>query len=444
MNPSTLRINGARKGTIGIYGYCASAGDTFGGVESQIRHLAGALTAAGWHVVVHCLSAPLGGWHVAGGEFRVGARTHRAADGVVEFVPAHGPGFAGAVIENVAVSVEHQEQVILAFGTRDGWVFDVAFAAADQLGVPVVSFVYFTAEERWYRSQFTSRTRSIAGLADDTERTELTEHGIVVLRRVLDRSHLVVVPTDYVRGQLSALVDPPDAAKVTVVYHGVDPGLFTRREQPWAPGATWLHVSRLSVPFAGHKNLAWSCELLRAAHDLDPAPHLKVCGSGNAAALVDDFQQHNDLRGRVTVTGFLDQGRLAAEMREATLLLVPSMMEAGCTVIVEAVLSGCLPIAIDFAGTGEMLRSLGLSDFLVAPTVQDLGNGVRTVAPDIAQARRVVVEAYQDPELVNDRLARAAEIAVERFSLAATTEALTRRLPAVVPQPTPVAQARPA
>lgn len=438
------KTNGSRQGTIGLYGYCASADDTYGGVESQIRHVAVALAASGWRVVIHCLSTPRAGWHVADGKFAVGSRTRQVADGVLEFVPAHGPGFEGTVAENVATSVENHEQMILAFGTRDGWVFDVAFTAADHLGVPVVSFVYFTVEERWYRAQFTSRTRSVAGLADAIERAELADRSFEVLRRVLERSQLVIVPTDYVRGQLAALADPPDATKVAVVYHGVDPQLFIKGPQPWQPGRTWLHVSRLSVPFAGHKNLAWSCEFLHAAHDLNPVPHLKVCGSGNAAGLVADFKEQNDLHNRITVTGFLDQQSLAAEMREATLLLVPSMMEAGCTVIVEAVMSGCLPVAVDFAGAGEMLRSLGLADFLVTPTVQDFGNGVRTVVPDTGHARQVVTDAYRHPEQVNDRLRRAAEITAARFSLAATTEALTRRMPLGQTEPVTTSQAAPA
>lgn len=436
--------NGSHRGVIGIYGYCSAADDTYGGVESQIRHLAGALTAGGWQVVVHCLSAPLAGWHVADGDYRVGPRTRRLTPGVVEFVPAHGPGLTGAVDENVSASAEHHEELILAFGTRDGWVFDLAFAAADQLGVPVVSFVYFTTEERWYRAQFTSRTRSVAGLADDTERSQLVESSLQVLRRVLDRSHLVIVPTDYVRGQLSGMVEPPDAAKIRVAYHGVAPDLFAPRPQPWEPGDTWLHVSRLSVPFAAHKNLAWSCELLRAARDLDPSPQLRVCGSGNAADLLTDFQHQNGLDGRITVAGFLEQDGLAAQMRAATLLLVPSMMEAGCTVMVEAVMSGCPPVAVDYAGAGEVLRSLGLGDYLVTPTVRDFGNGVHTVVPDLTHARHIIEHAFAHPDQVNEQLAHAAEIAGHRFSLAATTAVLTRHLAAHLPHPEPAGEAVPA
>jgi glycosyltransferase involved in cell wall biosynthesis len=428
MSLAPPRTNGAGRTVVGIYGYCTSVDDTFGGVESHIGHLARALAAAGWEVVVHCLSAATAGWHVADGEFRIGPRTRQTAERVTEFVPAQGPGVAGAIAENIAASVEHREQAILAFGTRDGWVYDVAFAAADALDLPVVSFVYFTAEERWYRAQFTSRTRAIPGLADDDERALLDDHGQEVLRRVVDRSELVVVPTDYVRGQLSALLAPPAATKIVVVYHGVDPATFGRRTEPWTPGGAWLHVSRLSIPFAGHKNLAWSCQLVRACRDVDPAPRLKVCGSGNAAGLVAEYASQNGLDGRISTVGFVDQRALAAEMRGASLLLVPSMMEAGCTVIVEAVMSGCLPIVLDFAGNGELLRSLGLTDYLITPTVRDLGAGVRTIVPDLEHARYVVDYALRHPDRVNRQLTDAAAVASRRFSLRATTDIVTRHV----------------
>ncbi len=418
----------AHRPTVGIYGYCASAADTFGGVESHLSHLARALVAAGWRVVVHCLSAPGAGWHVADGEFRVGPRTREVSADLVEFVPAHGPGLTGAVAENVAASVRYAEQTILVFGTRDGWVFDVALAAAEELGLPAVSLVYFTAEERWYRAQFTSRSRSIAGLADAIERAALDTRGVATLRDVIERSALVVVPTDYVKGQLAALVEPPDATRIVTVYHGVDPELFARRDRPWGPDGAWLHVSRLSVPFAAHKNVAWSCEFLRAMVDLDPPPRLTICGSGDATGLVGDFATQNGLDARVTVGGFMDQPRLAAQMRVASLLLVPSMMEAGCTVIVEAVLSGCLPLVLDHAGSGEVMRSLGLGAFLVTPSTRDLGGGARTVVPEISHAREVVEFAYAHPEQVRRLLDAAADIAGQRFGIDATTRLLCEHL----------------
>ncbi len=145
--------------------------------------------------------------------------------------------------------------------TRSSW----RAGPLSRLAVPLVAFVYFTGEERWRRAQLLSHTRSIPGIATPVERVAAVQRDIERLRRVLAQATAVVVPTDYVRGQLAALVDPPQATKVLVAYHGVDPAVFPPRAEGWGAGGPWLHVSRTAVPFAGCKNVAWSARLLAAA-----------------------------------------------------------------------------------------------------------------------------------------------------------------------------------
>jgi hypothetical protein len=98
---------------------------------------------------------------------------------------------------------------------------------------------------------------------------------------------------------------------------------------------------------------------------------------------------------------------LAKTYRTASFLLMPSMMEAGATVLVEAVLSGCAPIALDYAGSGEVMRRLGLEDLLVRPVVHRIEGrrhdgaptswGIETVQPDLDQAREVIGARIADP-----------------------------------------------
>jgi hypothetical protein len=75
----------------------------------------------------------------------------------------------------------------------------------------------------------------------------------------------VAVPTEYVRGQLSALLSPAELAKVLVAFHGVDTQVFPAPPDPWDGSRPWRHVSRCAVPNATHKNFRWSCEFVRAA-----------------------------------------------------------------------------------------------------------------------------------------------------------------------------------
>jgi glycosyltransferase involved in cell wall biosynthesis len=428
-------IDGAS--TIGIYGWCSDLESTPGGLESLVVQLAHYLSAHGVPVVVHCLGPGTGGWHVRDKEFRVGGHVGLDRANLHAFWPAHGPGVQGAVAENLAVSRRFDESVILAIGTRDSYVFDIATMVARDRDLPSVAIYSHAGDERWYRGQFTARGAGVAGLASPQERAEFEASGVETVRRLGADYPAVSVPTEYVRGQLSALLAPAEMAKVFVVFHGVDAERFPARSEPWDGTGPWLHVSRCAVPNATHKNFMWSCEFVRAAaageSPLSRLARLELCGEGNAAPLLRLFAQQNELADRITIAGNLNQAALAQRYRRSAFLLVPSMMEAECKVIVEAVLSGCAPIVLDYAGSGEVMRRLGLSELLVrgvsrrfdyqSPDESPTGY-VETVEPDLDAALGVLTRCLRDPAGTSRALAAAAEIARAEFTIEATVRAL--------------------
>lgn len=379
-------------------------------------------------MVVHCLASDLAGWSVEDNEFQVREAVRQVTDGVFEVRAVPGPGLDGTIRSNLQVSLTFKEDLVLAFGTRDGYAFTVALGAAAELDVAVISFVYFTAEERLYRSQFSSHTRSIPSIAGQDDSRTLLLDGEQVLRRVCEESALVVVPTQYLRGQLSSQLPMDLMSKVIVCYHGVDETLFASRGAAWIFNTEWLHVSRVSLPFAAHKNYFWTVEFLRLAREIFPAAHLSIAGEGNARPLLQRYADLNNLEASITLEGFVDQRRVRALYEECSLLFVPSMMEAGATTIVEAVLVGCLPLVLDYAGAPEILCALGLGDFLLPGVVRDRGAGVRSVEPDPAVALNVVKQiANCHAELPS--LLQAARIrASEQYSIGRTTAQLLRQL----------------
>jgi glycosyltransferase involved in cell wall biosynthesis len=253
------------------------------------------------------------------------------------------------------------------------------------------------------------------------------------IRRVGAEFEVVVVPTEYVRGQFAHLLPAADLAKVVVVYHGTDAVVFPSRETPWTPDGPWLHVSRCAVPNALHKNFFWSCELVVAAARADMAAELHLCGGGNAAGLVTEYARQNGMADRITVVGELRQRELAARLRTAPFLLVPSMMEAASLVLVEAVLSGCVPVVLDYAGAAEVMRRLGLADLLVParPRRVRVSGGdafVEFVEPDKAVALDVLRWCAEDPVRTGALLAGAARVARESFAVGPAVRDLNRAL----------------
>lgn len=409
-----------RSWAVGIYAWChADLERTTGGLESYVGHLARYLARTGVTVVVHCFAEATAGWHVRDGEFTVGGTLSTPLPSLHVFVPAHGPGFEGTVEEHRAVAEAFDERVVIAFGTRHGYVFETAGAVAARIGQPAVAFYCHAAEERWYRSQYTSRVPGVPGLASAAERDAFEAEAVAVIRGLGRDFAAIAVPTEYLRGQFSALLHAEDMAKVLVAYTGPDTAAFPARSGPWAEDGPWLQVARCAVPNALHKNFTWSCELMRATARTLPSARLELCGEGNAASLIRDFALRHGLADRIKVTGHVAQSVLAEKYRTASFLLVPSMMEAGATVLVEAVLSGCAPVALDYAGSGEVMRRLGLEELLVRPVVRRIEgrrfNGttahwcVETVQPDLDQASAVISGRIADPDGTTALLADAAQ-----------------------------------
>jgi glycosyltransferase involved in cell wall biosynthesis len=230
---------------------------------------------------------------------------------------------------------------------------------------------------------------------------------------------------------VSALLTPARAGKVLVAYHGCDPAVFHPRAEAWDGTGPWLHVSRCSVPNAVHKNFTWSCELVAAAVAAGPPlaspARLELLGQGNAAPLVGEYARQNGLGDRIVVSGTLTQPEVADRLRRAAFLLVPSMMEAGCTVIVEAVLSGCVPIVLDAAGSSEVMRRLGLDQLLVRGVPRRFGGAstpVDTVEPDRGRALALLERCLRDPAGTAELMSAAAAAARTHYTLEPTLAAL--------------------
>ena len=408
---------------IGVWAYVQGSSDHFGGVETQVVRLCKELGRLGATVILHCLSNSSVGWHVRAGSFQQGPNVVIETPNLTVFRPANGPGTDGCVQENVLVAEQFAEEFVLAFGTRDGYVFQVAAAGARELRVPLISFIYFTQEEREYRSQLHERTRSIAGLASPSERDQLIARSELVVAETIEASDVVVVPTSYVQSQLLAIV-PHAATKTAVVYHGVDDTFDSASNGGHAaPRHGWLHVSRLSLPYAGHKNFFWSMEAIREACRQDPNIVLQVIGAGDAVPLLSQFIEANELERNVQITGQLLPLEVARKFATSKMLLVPSMMEAGSTTTVEAVLSGCLPIGAESAALPELFASLGLSEYLL-PVAPVQRGSVGSLEPKMSEAVERLLEWDANIHNLAPAIAEAQAVARQKYHVKATTRQL--------------------
>jgi len=338
-------------------------------------------------------------------------------DGIKVFSPKNGYGLEGCYQENLAFSKKEKETIIFCFDTREGHVFDISRHVKEELDIPLVSFVYFTVEERWWRSQFTEWGKNRLGLADQKEEEQYFISRQKILQDMIHFSDAVIVPTHYVRGQLLALSSVEDAYKMHVCYHGIPP--VTGSRKTWKKEAPFLQACRMHVPYACDKGFLWGLETF-LKHSF--AQKLYVCGQGNALDALKDIVQKEQASDRIIFKGLLPQSQLFSLMEECSCALVPSMMEAGCTFAVESAAHGCLPIALDAAGLGEIMYMLGLSDYTLRMVPYFLDEKTHIFVPK--EEEFLALLQGLDGKKVNQDLKKANAVIEEYFTVSKTTERL--------------------
>jgi glycosyltransferase involved in cell wall biosynthesis len=396
----------------------SSLDDSFGGVEVFAARFAQELHRRGYPVTVHCLAADLA---------PLGRTAVRDIKGIAVFSPERGPGFDGCIAENAATSRQRDEEIIFAIGTRDAFVYEVALGVGEALSIPVVSCHFNSVNERLFRAQLANRTNFLIGVASPDERAEFAHSTTEALRRIVRRSAAVVVPTDYMRGEVSGVCGDDFSPNTLVSFHGVPAEKFQYVTRPGYRGRL-LHLSRMMYPQALSKNYLWSARFAEYVHrQAGTDVVLRMVGSGSGDSVLLSYLRELNATEYVQMTGAMAKDALPAVYADADVLLCPSMMESSCQSLVEAIMTGCVPLTLDFGGSAEIMRRLGLGELLIAPTAHREGR-FDTVVPGMEHARDLLDWIRHDWTGVQELLRRAAELATREFSIERSTTDLLSQL----------------
>jgi glycogen synthase len=352
-----------------------------GGLGRHVHALAVELAAAG-HEVVVLSRQPAGsdaGTHPTTDEVRDGVRVLQVAEDpphleferdMVAWTLAMGHGMLRAALTRLGT---WRPDVVHA---HDWLVAHPAIALADVLAVPLVVTVHATEAGRYTGWLSTPLSRQVHS----------AEWWLA------HRADALITCSAAMRTEVAALYDL-DPGRIAVRHNGISPRrwradatLVREVRERYAPGdaPVLLYFGRLEYE-KGVQDLIAALPRIRRAH---PGTRLLVAGTGTAAdQLVAAARAHRVLRS-VTFTGRLPDADLAAVLRAADAVVLPSRYEPFGIVALEAAAAGAPLVASTAGGLGEVVLD-GETGLSFAPgDVAALARAVGGVLADPAAAAR--------------------------------------------------------
>jgi glycosyltransferase involved in cell wall biosynthesis len=218
--------------------------------------------------------------------------------------------------------------------------------------------------------------RELAGLPDDhpemvppsTQRAVEAE---------LELADLVLVPSEFVARQLREAGVAPE--KISVHPYGVDPRRFAPAAGPDRPASP----SPVRVLFVGQlshrKGLGCLLDAARSLQDEDIAVTL-MGPMVSPDVLVD-------VPANVTVRPAVGHAEVAEALAGSDIFVMPSLEDAYCLAVLEAMAVGVPVVGTDHVGTSELIQTAGGGEVVAAADPGKLAQALSALAHDPARRR---------------------------------------------------------
>jgi glycosyltransferase involved in cell wall biosynthesis len=224
-----------------------------------------------------------------------------------------------------------------------------------------------------------------------------------ISRRVYRSSRRVICISEHVREQVLEGTGP--TCRTSVVYNGVDTGLFSPGAEPLGGNPIVLSVGNL-IPIKGH------ALLIRAIAALGPefpTITLEIIGDGAESSHLDALTRELKIADRVRFVGRQSRHQVAAAMQRCSVFALPSRYEGLGCVYLEAMSTGKPAIGCRGQGIAEIIQH-GTNGFLVGPdNEKELTLALGMLLRDDVR-RRNLGAAARDTILERFTLAHQAEI----------------------------------
>lgn len=230
----------------------------------------------------------------------------------------------------------------------------------------------------------------------------------LALAEKMRHAAFTVAISSFCKSQLCLRAEYDSWGRIHVVHCGIEPWAFAEPVPLPAGGLRLVSIGRL-VEQKGQLLLVQALAAARATH---PAVHLTLVGDGELRGAIEALVRAHELERHVTITGWVDEDRVRAELAAAHALVVPSFAEGLPMVVMEA-MAACRPvIATHVAGIPELVQP-GETGWLVpagdagalAGAIRALAETPRARLEDMGRAAQARVLARHDIDREASKLA---------------------------------------
>ena len=238
---------------------------------------------------------------------------------------------------------------------------------------------------------------------------------VLSLGAKVDTADFAVAISSFGRSQLSRWAAFGSWARLKVVHCGIEPSRFSE-PQPLPEGPLRLAAIGRFVEQKGQMVLIHALAKLVEAH---PDLHLSLIGDGEMRQDLEAAIARYDLARHVTLTGWLSEADVRAELAKAHALVMPSFAEGLPMVVMESMAAARPVVATYIAGTPELVVP-GQTGWLVpagdpdvlAEAIADLAVTPSEALSRMGQAGRTRVLQRHDSEIEAGKLAHHFEEAI--------------------------------
>ena len=190
---------------------------------------------------------------------------------------------------------------------------------------------------------------------------EFDAPGALSLGDKMANAAFTVAISSFGRSQLCRWVDHAHWPRLKVVHCGIDPAKFPTPDPVTAGAPRLVSIGRFSEQ-KGQLVLVEAMAQIVAQH---PDARLSLVGDGEMRPEIEAAIKSHGLEANITLTGWLSEQEVRAELARAQALVMPSFAEGLPMVIMEAMAAGRPVIATSIAGIPELVQP-GKTGWLVA------------------------------------------------------------------------------